>query len=66
MKLFDYFNKNVKIVDINGTIWYGCVLTYTPAIDTEDELYDEIGLDCDNSLIEFCENEIKSIEEIKE
>ena len=64
MKLYNYFQKNVKIIDIDDKVWKGYVLTYTPKIDTEDELYDEIGLDCEEGLIGFRQNEIKSIEEI--
>lgn len=64
MSLFDFLEKKVKIIDINNKEWHGYVLTYTPKIDTEDELYDEIGVrsDEDNLLYGFRENEIKSIE----
>lgn len=66
MSLFDFLEKKVKIIDINNKEWHGYVLTYTPKIDTEDELYDEIGLrsEEDNLLYAFRENEIKSIEEV--
>lgn len=68
MNLFDFFEKKVRIVDIDGKEWKGYVLTYTPKIDTEDELCDEIGLrsDCDNLLYGFRENDIKTIEEVKD
>lgn len=63
MNLLDSLEKKVKIIDSNNKEWCGYVLTYTPKIDTEDELYDEIGLrsDEDNLLYAFRENEIKSI-----
>lgn len=66
MALFVFLEKKVKIIDIDNKIWKGYVLTYTPKIDTEDELYDEIGLrsDEDNLLYSFKENEIKHIEEV--
>ncbi len=66
MDLYKFFQKRVKIIDVDNKEWEGYVLTYTPKIDTDDELYDEIGLrsDKDNLLYNFADNEIKHIEEI--
>lgn len=44
MKLREYFNKKVIILFTDGTQTTGFVDTYTPAIDTENELFDEIGI----------------------
>lgn len=44
MNLRPYFEKNVRIVYKDGEVITGFVKTYTPAIDTEEELYDEIAL----------------------
>ncbi|MDY6658298.1 hypothetical protein SRC06_03475 [Clostridioides difficile] len=61
--LINYLNKNVKIVDIDNKIWHGYVKTYTPVIDSDDEV-EEIGLKQKDCLISFQEDEIKSIEVI--
>lgn len=65
MKLNEFFNKNVKITDIDNEVWNGHVETYTPAIDSEEEL-DEISIRKKGGehLINFNESEIKSIEVI--
>lgn len=60
-----YFNKTVKITDVDNKEFSGYVETYTPAIDSEDEI-EEIAIKPKglNSLIGFKANEIKSIEVI--
>ncbi len=63
MKLLrEYFNKRVRIVDIDNEEFRGYVETYTPAIDSDKELEEIAILDKSNNLIGFNENEIKSIE----
>lgn len=44
MNLSEFFQKKVRIIFIDGVETTGFVETYTPAIDTEDELFDEIGI----------------------
>lgn len=63
--LKDYFNKTVKIVDIDNEKFIGYVETYTPAVDSDEEV-EEIAIKPKGSrhLIGFNENEIKSIEVI--
>lgn len=60
-ELREYFNKDIRLVDIDGKIWIGFVETYTPKIDSDEE-YDEIGLQYNGNLISFTEVEIQSIE----
>lgn len=62
--LKEYFCKNVRLIDIDDKEWLGYVRTYTPAIDTDDDI-EEIGLmtkNSDISFVGFQANEIKSIE----
>ncbi|MFZ8764260.1 hypothetical protein [Enterococcus diestrammenae] len=44
MNLGMYFRKNARIVFTDGKETIGFVETYTPAFDTEAELFDEIGI----------------------
>ncbi|MDY4720714.1 MAG: hypothetical protein SO297_02075 [Clostridium paraputrificum] len=62
--LKEYFNKKVRILDIDNKEFKGYVTTYTPAIDSEEELEEISILDKANNLIGFNEDEISSIEEI--
>lgn len=65
MNLRKYFQKNVKIVYKDNEEITGFVETYTPAIDTDEELYDEIALNnCPQypGLNGVGAEEIKSIE----
>lgn len=59
--LKDYFNKNVRIIDIDGNEIKGYVETYTSAIDSDEEV-EEIAIKSDAKLIGITENEIQSIE----
>lgn len=59
--LKNYFNKNVRIVDIDGNEIKGYVETYTPAIDSDEEV-EEIAVKSDAKLIGITENEIQLIE----
>jgi hypothetical protein len=63
--LKEYFNKTVRIVDIDNKKFIGYVETYTPAIDSDEEV-EEIAIKPkgSNNLIGFNKNEIKSIEVI--
>lgn len=67
MNLRPYFEKNVRIVYKDGEVITGFVKTYTPAIDTEEELYDEIALTGTKygGLNGVGEEEIESIEVIE-
>ncbi|MBV4423229.1 hypothetical protein [Clostridium tyrobutyricum] len=61
--LKEYFNKTVKIIDIDNKEFNGYVETYTPELDSEDEVEGiAIRPKGYNSLIGFNANEIKSIE----
>lgn len=62
--LKEYFNKKVRILDIDNKEFKGYVTTYTPAIDSEEELEEISILDKRENLIGFNEDEISSIEEI--
>ena len=59
-----YLHKKVKIIDDNGKSWLGKVNSFCSAIDNDEE-YDSITLETaqqPNGLVEFAEDEIKSIE----
>lgn len=59
--LSEYFQKNVRLTDIDGKQWSGHVETWTPAIDSEDGV-EEIGLMVPGQgLIGFRRTEIQSI-----
>lgn len=60
--LKEYFNKKVRILDIDNKEFKGDVTTYTPAIDSEEELEEISILDKRDNLIGFNEDEIKLIE----
>ncbi|OSA92567.1 UNVERIFIED_ORG: hypothetical protein B2H93_14505 [Clostridium botulinum] len=61
MKLNKYFNKKVQIIDIDNEKFIGYVETYTPSIDSENEV-EEISIkDKSDNLIGFNEDEIKFI-----
>lgn len=62
--LREYFNKRVIIIDIDNKEFKGYVKSYTPSIDSDEELEEISILDKSNNLIGFNEEEIKSIEEI--
>lgn len=62
--LKEYFNKKVRILDIDNKEFKGYVTTYTPAIDSEEELEEISILDKANNLIGFNTEEIKLIEVI--
>lgn len=61
--LKEYFNKTVTITDIDNKKFNGYVETYTPAIDSDDNV-EEIAIKPKGSdnLIGFNADEIKSIE----
>ena len=65
MNLFQYFQKNVVTQDCNGVIWHGFVTAYTPEVDAEDGRED-IAVRTNRSLIEFHEEEIRSIKVVKD
>ena len=65
MNLFQYFQKNVVIQDCNGVVWHGFVTSYTPEIDAEDGRED-IAARTNRGLIEFHEEEIRSIKVVKD
>lgn len=60
--LKEYFNKKVRILDIDNKEFKGYVTTYTPVIDSEEELEEISILDKRDNLIGFNEEEIKLIE----
>lgn len=67
LKLFDLLGKIVKLVDYEGNIHIGCVYTFTPRVDNNNNLC-EISIlkdDDKKKAYVFCENEIKTIEVIK-
>lgn len=64
MKLLkEYFNKTVRIIDVDNKEFNGYVETYTPEIDSEEGV-EEIAIkpEGSNDLVGFTANEIKSIE----
>lgn len=63
--LREYFNKQVKIIDVDNKEFIGFVETYTPALDSDDNI-DGISIKPKGAkhLVNLCENEIKSIEVI--
>lgn len=65
MNLRSYFDRHVKIIDIDGDEWHGYVDNYTSALDNDDENEASIVCKIDGEkkrYIEFMEHEIKSIE----
>ncbi|MGL4108328.1 hypothetical protein [Clostridium sp. LP20] len=62
--LREYFNKRVRILDIDNKEFKGYVATYTPSIDSDEELEEISILDKADNLIGFNEEEIKLIEVI--
>lgn len=60
-KLFTFFGKNVKIVDVDGGVWEGYAAAYTPAIDSENG-EEEIAVQTKSGLIGFYTSDIRSIQ----
>lgn len=60
--LRSFFQKNVILKSKSGKTYEGFVETFTPAIDTEEEI-DEIGLAWNGLFIEFRDVDIESINE---
>lgn len=56
-----YLNKNVRIIDVDGVEMTGYVETYTPEIDSENEV-EEIAVKTSRGLIGITRDEIKSID----
>lgn len=68
MKLIDYENQNVKIVDIDGNVFEGIVSDYVYPDDDEAE---SIIIECKKGAlsgksVEFWEQDIKTIQVIGE
>lgn len=59
--LFEYFNKNVRLTDIDGKQWTGYVETYTPAIDSDENIESIAIMTSKQGLTEFMATEIKTI-----
>jgi len=65
MNLEQYLGKNIKVTFVDNQILEGICNTFTPKLDTDDELYDEITIQTPKSeYVGFNESEIKSIEVI--
>lgn len=60
--LYDYFGRDVSIVDVDGKKWCGNVTAYTSAIDSETGA-EEIAVRTSDGLIGFCLSDIEIIEE---
>ena len=56
-----YLNKNVRIIDIDGVEIAGYVETYTPEIDSENEV-EEIAVKTNKGLVGITQAEIESID----
>ena len=56
-----YLNKDVRIIDIDGDEIKGHVETYTPEIDSANEV-EEIAVNTSKGLMGITESEIRSIE----
>ncbi|QLL78042.1 hypothetical protein GTO87_05125 [Ligilactobacillus saerimneri] len=69
MKLEKYLGEQVRLIDNDGKVWEGKVVSLDLAINYDDIEYDELDLEVegytDTILYAFPENEIKSIEIIK-
>ena len=72
MKLWEYVNKDVKIVDIDDNIWIGKVDAYNSELDNDgvESISVNVNVDGNNKfhksgLYEFTIDDIKEIEEIK-
>ena len=59
--LFEYFGRNVTIIDLDGTKWQGYAAAYTPAIDSENG-EEELAVRTDKGMIGFCSSDIKTIQ----
>ena len=64
---YEYGGK-VKIVDADGNAYIGMAQEVTDAEERSDEERKEIGItiECDGSLVEFYQSEVKSIERVQE
>ena len=60
-KLYAFFEKNVKIVDVDGEVWEGYASAYTPAIDSENG-EEESAVQTKSGLVGFYASDIRSIE----
>ena len=60
-KLYAFFGKNVKIVDVDGEVWEGYASAYTPAIVSENG-EEEIAVQTKSGLVGFYVSDIRSIE----
>lgn len=60
-KLFDYFGKDIIIIDTDGNKWQGHAAAYTPAIDSENG-EEEIAIQTKAGLIGFSSPDIIKIE----
>ena len=65
MKLWEYPCKKVKLIDVDGKEWVGYCVEYTQALDGDNNIA-SITVTTSEGGICFYENEIKSIEEIKD
>ena len=63
MNLWEYSQKKVKVIDINGKEWIGYCIGYTQDLDNDNNIA-SITVTTSEGGICFYENEIKSIEEI--
>ena len=63
---YEYGGK-VKIVDADGNAYIGMAQEVTDAEERSDEEHKEIGItiECDGSLVEFYQSEVKSIERVQ-
>lgn len=59
--LFDYFGRNVTIIDSDGTKWQGYAAAYTSAIDNENG-EEELAVRTDKGVIGFCSSDITAIQ----
>ena len=56
-----YLNKNVRIIDIDGVKIVGYVETYTPEVDSENDV-EEIAVKTNKGLVGITRDEIESID----
>lgn len=68
VNLWEYeYGGEVKIVDADGNVYIGMAQEVTDEEERSDEERKEIGItiECNGSLVEFYQSEVKSIERVQ-
>lgn len=61
------YGEKLKIIDSDNNVFVGMAQEVTDAEERSDEERQETGIaiECDGALIEFYQNEVKSIEKVQ-